>query len=67
MDREAFVSGKVDLYKLLHSIPHDLLEIMQSTISANARKYQYSLNDDPYDGFHLTMTKLKESSEQTSS
>mmetsp|Transcript_46476 Transcript_46476/g.113192 ORF Transcript_46476/g.113192 Transcript_46476/m.113192 type:complete len:714 (-) Transcript_46476:1547-3688(-) len=66
VDREAFVSGKVDLYKLLNTIPHDLLEVMQSTISANARKYQYSLNDDPYDGFHLTMTKLKESSQQRS-
>ena len=63
VDRPAFVQGKIDLRHLLSSVPPQLLSLMQETLQQHARQYQYSLRDDPYDAFHLTMTKMKEHSQ----
>ncbi|KAL3904560.1 MAG: hypothetical protein SGILL_010018, partial [Bacillariaceae sp.] len=60
IDRDDFLSGRIDLFELLSSIPSDMLRVMQTTLQKHAREYQYSLTDDKRDAFHLTLTKMKE-------
>ena len=53
--REEFVQGKIDLKTLLESIPNDVLEMMQSTLKEKARRFQYSLDDDPEDALRILL------------
>lgn len=57
--REAFLSGRIDLYQLLSTIPPRLLTLMQDTVAKYCRQYQYSLTDDHGDGVHLALEKMK--------
>jgi hypothetical protein len=56
--RQDFVAGRIDLKKLLQSIPQDLLELMQRTLEEKARKYQYSVDDDQQDGVRVILDNL---------
>lgn len=56
--RKDFVSGKIDLKRLLESIPPKLLELMQSTLREKARKFQYSVDDDQEDGIRVILDNL---------
>jgi len=56
--REEFVAGRIDLKKLLQSIPPELLKLMQSALKAKARKFQYSLDDDQDDGVRVILVNL---------
>jgi len=57
--RKAFLRGKIDLKKLLQSIPNELLSSMRDAISQNSEKWQYSV-DDSYDNdaFQVTIKGL---------
>jgi hypothetical protein len=56
--RQAFVDGQIDLYQLLSTIPLELLELMQDTITRYGRQFHYSLDDDPNDGIRSTLYGL---------
>lgn len=56
--RDEFVAGRIDLKKLLQSMPPDLLELMQKTLKDKARRFQYSLDEDPEDGIRITLDNL---------
>ena len=56
--REDYVAGRMDLQTLLQSIPLQLLRIYQRTLQENARKFQYSLDDDQEDGIRLLLDGL---------
>lgn len=56
--REDFVAGRIDLKKLLQSIPKDLLKLMQSTLAEKVRRFQYSLDDDQDDGVRIILDNL---------
>lgn len=57
--RDEFVAGRIDLKKLLQSMPPRLLELMQTTIKEKARRYQYSLDEDQEDGIRITLDNLR--------
>mmetsp|Transcript_15181 Transcript_15181/g.33041 ORF Transcript_15181/g.33041 Transcript_15181/m.33041 type:complete len:446 (-) Transcript_15181:108-1445(-) len=57
--RDAFTTGVIDLKVLLESIPSRLLTLMQATVRQNARGFQYSLEDDDYDGIRITLDGLQ--------
>lgn len=56
--REDFVAGRIDLKKLLTSIPPDFLKLMQDTLKVKARKFQYSVDDDQEDGIRVILDSL---------
>ncbi len=56
--RSDFVAGRIDLKKLLESIPQELLNLMQRTLKDKARHFQYSIDDDPEDGIRITLDNL---------
>ena len=56
--REDFVAGRIDLKKLLQSIPPRLVELMQSTLKEKSRQFQYSLDEDPEDGVRVALDGL---------
>lgn len=56
--REEFVAGRIDLKKLLQSIPQDLLKLMQKTLGEKARTFQFSLDDDQGDGVRVILDNL---------
>lgn len=56
--RDEFVAGRIDLKKLLQSIPPELLELMQTTLKEKARRFQYSVDDDQEDGIRITLDNL---------
>jgi len=56
--RNEFVAGRIDLKKLLQSIPKDLLKLMQNTLKEKARRFQYSLDDDQEDGVRVILDNL---------
>jgi hypothetical protein len=56
--REPFVRGCIDLKKLLQSAPAQLVQVMQETLRTNARKFQYSIDDDPNDGIRVILDGL---------
>lgn len=56
--REEFVAGRIDLKKLLQSIPPELLELMRKTLRQKARKFQYSVDDDQEDGVRVILDNL---------
>jgi hypothetical protein len=56
--RSDFVAGRIDLKKLLESIPRELLNLMQRTLKDKARHFQYSIDDDPEDGIRITLDNL---------
>ena len=64
VDREDFIQGRVDLYRLLSSAPEDLVTMMQRTLETNARRFQYSVEDDPKDGIHAMLTGMKAHAEE---
>lgn len=58
--RDAFITGQIDLLKLLQSIPPKLLELMQYTLSRYAHQFQYSIDEYyPDDGIRVTLDGLK--------
>ena len=59
LDREDVVSGRVDLYELLHNIPDDILQIMQETLRFHGSSFQYSLGEDPGDGIDIALRGLR--------
>lgn len=56
--RREFVAGRIDLKKLLGSIPNDFLVLMQATLKAKARQFQYSVDDDQQDGVRIILDNL---------
>lgn len=56
--REEFVAGRIDLKRLLQSIPPALLDLMRTTLSEKARKFQFSLDDDQEDGVRVVLDNL---------
>ena len=50
---------RMDLLELLGSIPPDLLGLMRETLAEHARRYQYSLRDDPGDAVHALLVAMK--------
>jgi len=56
--RDEFVAGHIDLKKLLQSMPSRLLELMQTTLRDNARRFQYSVDDDQEDGVRVILDNL---------
>jgi hypothetical protein len=56
--REEFVAGRIDLKKLLQSMPKELLELMRTTLKEKARRFQYSLDDDQEDGVRVILDNL---------
>ena len=56
--RDEFVAGRIDLQKLLQSIPTQLLELMQTTLKEKARQFQYSVDDDQQDGIRIVLDNL---------
>ena len=56
--REEFIAGRIDLKKLLQSMPPQLLELMQTTLKEKARKFQYSVDDDKEDGVRVILDGL---------
>jgi hypothetical protein len=56
--RDEFVAGRIDLKVLLESIPPKLLKLMQSTLKAKARRFQYSVDDDQEDGIRVILDNL---------
>lgn len=56
--RDDFVKKKIDLKKLLESIPKNLLTLMQTTLKEKARKFQYSIDDDQEDGIRVILDNL---------
>ena len=62
VDRDDFVSGRVDLLGLLGSVPPGLLRLMRETLARHARRYQYSLRDDPGDAVHALLEGVRDHS-----
>ena len=62
VDRDDFVSGRFDLRELLGSVPPSLLGTMRETLADNARRYQYSLRDDPGDAVHALLVAMRDRS-----
>ena len=62
--RQAFIDGDIDLFKLLSSIPSELLQLMQETISRHARRFQMSLADDRGDEIHHLLLGAKSAAEK---
>ena len=58
VSRSDFLTGRIDLKTLLQSIPPHLLELMQTALEQNMRKFQYSTFDDPQDGVRLILHGL---------
>ena len=56
--REEYVSGRINLKALLQSVPPQLLQMYQKTLRENARKFQYSTDDDQHDGVRLLLDGL---------
>jgi hypothetical protein len=56
--REDFLAGRIDLQKLLKSVPPSFLEVMQSTLRERARQFQYSIDTDRNDGISLVLERL---------
>ena len=56
--REEFIAGRIDLKKLLQSIPPQLLKVMQTTLKEKSRRFQYSVDDDHEDGIRITLENL---------
>lgn len=56
--RDDFVAGRIDLKKLLQSIPPELLSLMKKTLKDKARRFQYSIDEDPEDGIRITLDNL---------
>lgn len=62
VDRDDFVAGRVDLLELLGSVPPGLLRLMRETLAGHARRYQYSLRDDPGDAVHVLLAAMRDHS-----
>ena len=62
VDRDDFVSGRVDLLGLLGSVPPGLLRLYRETLGRHARRYQYSLRDDPGDAVHALLAGMRDHS-----
>lgn len=56
--RNEFVAGSIDLKTLLESIPKDFLALLQETLKEKARRFQYSIDDDPKDGVRILLENL---------
>jgi len=56
--RQAFVEGKIDLYRLLSSIPDQLLRILQETVETYSHQYLYNTKHDPGDALSLMFVGL---------
>jgi hypothetical protein len=56
--RDDFVAGRIDLKKLLQNIPLELLSLMKKTLKDKARRFQYSIDEDPEDGIRITLDNL---------
>lgn len=53
--RDAFLSGALDLRELLEGIPPHFLSTMQRSLAANAKRFQFSLDDDPGDALEVLL------------
>jgi hypothetical protein len=56
--RHEFLAGRIDVKRLLQSMPSELLAIMQSTLRTKSRQFQYSIDDDPEDGVRIILDNL---------
>ena len=56
--RRDFVEGRIDLYELLSTIPIELKQLMEDTIAIHARRFQYSIFEDPHDGIRAMLQGL---------
>ena len=54
--RADFVTGRILLSRLIETIPPPLLARFKATLSAHARRFQISLNDDDGDQVHMMLT-----------
>jgi len=62
--RAEFLAGKINLEKLLSSIPQPLLERLQQTVNENAQRFIYSVYDDPHDdALQVMLRAVKSASE----
>jgi len=62
--RKEFVAGKIDLFTLLYTtMPLELRDLMQDTLSIRARQFQYSIDEDPKDGIRVMLEGLKAKSQ----
>ena len=53
--RQAFLSGRLDLNRLLSSAPPELIAHLQRTIAQQARVFQFSEVDDEGDQLHALL------------
>ena len=58
INRQDFLTGKINLYKLLKGIPPELLKLMQETIAKHAQKFQTSSDEYTNDMIQTTLHGL---------
>ena len=59
VNRTSFLRGEIDIYRLLSSVPSELLSLMRRTLAAYARKFTLSTSDDPGDALHALLHGAK--------
>lgn len=67
VNRTLYLAGKIDLHRLLHSIPPELVISMRQTLAQYGRAFTMSLEDDPGDEVHMLVHGAVETAQRLDS